>query len=176
MEIENVISLINAVSEAKIMNFQIEEGNFKLTMDKNERKIDSSPSMVYQIPNNYSKNDIQTSPVSFDTPVEETYPIGKQDRNDISKEINNVKKTDNQVDDLKVVKSPIVGTFYSASSPDADDFVKVGDHVKKGQILCVIEAMKLMNDIESDFDGIIQEILVKNEQMVEYNQPLFRII
>lgn len=173
MEIENVISLINAVSKANIMNFQIEEGNFKLTMDKNEKKYDITPNMLYQIPKDLSMNAIDTTPVSLDIPVEEKHPIGKQDRNEIIKELN--KDRDEEVIDLKEVKSPIVGTFYSASSPDANDFVKVGDHVKKGQILCVIEAMKLMNDIESDFDGVIQEILVHNEQIVEYNQPLFRI-
>ena len=69
----------------------------------------------------------------------------------------------------------MVGTFYSAPSPDADDFVKVGDTVKKGQVLGIIEAMKLMNEIESDFDGVVEAILVKNEEVVEYGQPLFRI-
>lgn len=74
-----------------------------------------------------------------------------------------------------VVKSPLVGTFYSSPSPDAEPFVKVGDTVKKGQVLGIIEAMKLMNDIESDFDGEIVEIMVNNKDMVEYDQPLFKI-
>ena len=74
-----------------------------------------------------------------------------------------------------VVLSPLVGTFYSSSSPDAEPFVKVGDTVKKGQVLGIIEAMKLMNEIESDFDGVVEAILVNNEDVVEYGQPLFRI-
>lgn len=74
-----------------------------------------------------------------------------------------------------VVTSPLVGTFYSAASPEDEPFVKVGDKVKKGQKLGIIEAMKLMNDIESDFDGEIVEILVENEGVVEYGQPLFVI-
>ena len=74
-----------------------------------------------------------------------------------------------------VVKSPLVGTFYAAPSEDAAPFVKIGDKVKKGQVLAIVEAMKLMNDIESDFDGEIAEIYVENGQPVEYGQPLFCI-
>ena len=74
-----------------------------------------------------------------------------------------------------LVKSPLVGTFYAAPAEDAEPFVKVGDHVKKGQILAIVEAMKLMNEIESDFDGEVAEIYVENAQAVEYGQPLFRI-
>ena len=75
----------------------------------------------------------------------------------------------------QVVTCPLVGTFYSAPSPDAEDFVKVGDTVKKGQVLGIVEAMKLMNEIESDYDGVVEAILVKDGETVEYGQPLFRI-
>ena len=75
----------------------------------------------------------------------------------------------------KIVVSPLVGTFYAAPSEDAEPFVKVGDIVKKGQTLAIVEAMKLMNEIESDYDGVIEEILVENGQPVEFNQPLFRV-
>lgn len=75
----------------------------------------------------------------------------------------------------KVITSPLVGTFYASSSPDADAFVKVGDTVKKGQVLGIIEAMKLMNEIESEYDGVVEAILANNEEVVEYGQPLFRI-
>ncbi len=75
-----------------------------------------------------------------------------------------------------LVISPTVGVFYAASSPDGKPFVEVGDTVKKGDILCIIEAMKLMNEIPSEMDGTIAEICVSNGQVVEYNQPLFRII
>jgi acetyl-CoA carboxylase biotin carboxyl carrier protein len=74
-----------------------------------------------------------------------------------------------------IVKSPIVGTFYAASSPDADPFVKVGDRVSKGQVLCIVEAMKLMNEIESDFSGEIVKVFVQTGQPVEYGQALFAI-
>ena len=74
-----------------------------------------------------------------------------------------------------VVKSPMVGTFYAKASPTAEAFVKVGSKVKKGDTLCIIEAMKLMNEIESEFDGEIIEILANDDEMVEYGQPLFVI-
>lgn len=75
-----------------------------------------------------------------------------------------------------VVKSPIVGTFYSSPGTDKAPYVKVGDRVKKGQILCIVEAMKLMNEIESEEDGEIAEILVQSNDMVEYGQALFKLI
>jgi acetyl-CoA carboxylase biotin carboxyl carrier protein len=76
---------------------------------------------------------------------------------------------------LITVTSPIVGTFYRAPSPDAEPFVEVGSRVTKGQVLCIIEAMKLMNEIESEVDGIVVKILVENGQPVEYGEPLFLI-
>jgi acetyl-CoA carboxylase biotin carboxyl carrier protein len=73
------------------------------------------------------------------------------------------------------VKSPIVGVFYAASAESADPYVSVGDHVNKGQTLCIIEAMKLMNEITADEDGVISEICVTNGQVIEYGTELFRI-
>ncbi len=74
-----------------------------------------------------------------------------------------------------VIKCPLVGTFYTSPSPEAETFVKVGDQVKKGQIVAIVEAMKLMNEIESEYDGVVEAVLVENESTVEYGQPLFRI-
>jgi acetyl-CoA carboxylase biotin carboxyl carrier protein len=73
------------------------------------------------------------------------------------------------------ITSPIVGTFYSAPAPDAPAFVKVGERVKNGQTVCILEAMKLMNEIQAEYDCEIESILVSNEQKVEYGQPLFRV-
>jgi acetyl-CoA carboxylase biotin carboxyl carrier protein len=78
-------------------------------------------------------------------------------------------------EDLYIVKSPIVGTFYAASSPNAEPFITVGAHVNTGQVLCIIEAMKLMNEIESDVTGEVVRIFVENGQPVEYGEPLFGI-
>ncbi len=77
--------------------------------------------------------------------------------------------------DLKAIKSPIVGTFYRAPAPDAPPYVEVGDIVKPGQVICIVEAMKLMNEIESDITGKIAKVLVKDEEPVEYNQELFLV-
>ena len=96
-----------------------------------------------------------------------------------TKEIKNVEKTEEnqeeKVEDGNIVKSPMVGTFYLKPSPNSDPYVQVGQRVKKGDVLCIIEAMKLMNEIESEWDGEIKEILVKDEEPVEYGKPLFVI-
>jgi acetyl-CoA carboxylase biotin carboxyl carrier protein len=75
-----------------------------------------------------------------------------------------------------IIKSPMVGTFYSKSSPTAKPFVEVGSIVKKGDVLCIVEAMKLMNEIESEYDGKVAEICAKDEEMVDFGKPLFKII
>ena len=81
-----------------------------------------------------------------------------------------------EVKEGNIVKSPMVGTFYSKSSPTSNPYVEVGSEVKKGTVLCIVEAMKLMNEIESEFNGKIVEVLVKDGEAVEYGQPLFRIV
>ncbi len=83
--------------------------------------------------------------------------------------------TPEKIMDGKPIKSPFVGTYYAASSPDAEPFVKIGQRVQKGDTLCIIEAMKIMNEIEAEESGTIQEILVKNEDAVEFDQLLFVI-
>ena len=83
--------------------------------------------------------------------------------------------TDVSNEELKIVKSPMVGTCYSSPSSKEAEFVKVGDKVTKGKTLCIIEAMKLMNEIECEYDGEIVEVCVKNEEMVEFGKPLFKI-
>ena len=89
--------------------------------------------------------------------------------------VESVNAVNDEVQTGSGVKSPLVGTYYAASSPENPPFVKVGDKVSKGQILGIVEAMKLMNEIESEFDGTVKEILVENEQMVEFGQPMFVI-
>lgn len=107
---------------------------------------------------------IQVAPTSMMTPQVATAQIN----------INEQKPVEEKVEGI-TIKSPMVGTFYRASSPDQPPFVQVGSKVKKGDTICIIEAMKLMNEVEAEQDGEIIEILVENEEMVEFDQPIFRI-
>ncbi len=90
-------------------------------------------------------------------------------------ELGAIEETLKDKNNFHFIRSPMVGTFYSAPSPDAPPYVDVGDSVKKGDVVCIIEAMKIMNEIESDIKGEIAEVLISNEEPVEYNQPLFKV-
>lgn len=85
------------------------------------------------------------------------------------------KVDNNELEGVTLIKSPIVGTFYGKPAPDAKPFVVIGDKVHKGQVLCIIEAMKVMNEIESTCDGVVEEICVKDSEIVEFSQVLFKI-
>ena len=105
---------------------------------------------------------------------EVVFTNGSQAQTDTTiNEVTNKEKT--QEDIYKIIKSPRVGTFYSRPAPNKDVFAKVGDIVKKGQVICIVEAMKLMNEIESEFDGEIAEVCIKDGDVVEYGTPLFKI-
>ena len=104
----------------------------------------------------------------------------KNNFSDFSEEMNKTELKVSPVDSssssiANEILSPMPGTFYAAPSPDADAFIKKGAQVKKGDTLCIIEAMKIMNEIEAEHSGVISEILIKNGEPVEYNQPLFKI-
>ena len=100
---------------------------------------------------------------------------GKEDGRNVSRlEPDKVEKK-NDARNVKIVTSPVVGTFYSSSNPDKPSFVSVGSKVKKGDVLCIIEAMKLLNELNSDMDGEIAEVCAENGQVVEYGQTLFKL-
>ena len=105
------------------------------------------------------------------TNIEEQITKEQNNNNAISKEENKEK-----IEEGNIVKSPMIGTFYMKPSPDSDPYVEIGSTVKKGTVLCIIEAMKLMNEIESEYEGKITEIFVKDGEAVDYGKPLFRII
>ena len=155
MDYQQILELVKEVSKAGLTNFEYTEGNIRIAMScpqPEEKIVVPASNLVLQEAAGAGANTVETA-VS-----------AQQEPEQIAEE-----KGGN------VVKSPLVGTFYAAPSEDAQPFVKVGDTVKKGQTLAIVEAMKLMNEIESEFDGVVTEILVENEENVEYGQPLFRI-
>ena len=160
MKVEQVLELVNAVSDSELTEFKYEEDGVKLSLKKTSDRIVQvqAPAAPVAAPV------IAPAPVPAAAPV--SAPAGAEAPAEASAE-----------GELKgnVGKSPLVGTFYAAPAEDADPFVKGGDSVKEGQVLAIVEAMKLMNEIESDFTGTVIEILVENGQAVEYGQPLFVI-
>ena len=149
MEFENLVKLIQAVSDSELTQFSFEEKGVSLTMkkEKKERIIAVENTAAPQVP----IVEVNGNPVNLESTSRETSLDGN------------------------VVKSPLVGTFYVSPSPEEEPFVKVGDTVSKGQVLGSVEAMKLMNEIESEFDGVVKQILVSNEDVIEFGQPLFVI-
>ena len=155
MEMEKMIELIDAVSKSDLTGFKYEEEGIKLHLSKRENTCYVTENLSAPV------NAVTTSAAEIKKAAEgdkisgpsaEEIPVGN------------------------VVESPLVGTFYAAPAEDAESFVKVGDRVEKGQTLGIVEAMKLMNEIESDYSGTVAEILVNNQEGVEYGQPLFRIV
>ncbi|QOV19442.1 acetyl-CoA carboxylase biotin carboxyl carrier protein [Blautia liquoris] len=155
MEFEKIIKLVECVSASGLTSFQYESGGEKIILECKNQDNRMTP-VGSTVVSNMPLWDLQAKGQTL-----QSQPVVPSREDDESGNI---------------VKSPLVGTFYSASSEEADDFVSVGDHVKKGQILAIVEAMKLMNEIESDFEGEVAEIYVKNHEAVEYGQPLFRIV
>lgn len=146
MEIENLLKLIDTVSRSELTGFRYEENGVKLNLSKKKEKIQTVQSVFEPIM------------------AEKKVPASEADKVEEPTDIEG-----------EIISSPLVGTYYEAPAEGANPFVKVGDIVKKGQTLAIIEAMKLMNEIESECDGVIKEIMVSNGQPVEFGQPLFRI-
>ena len=180
MEVKDIIKLMQAVSENGLTSFELEEGDTKLSIKKKAEgphtvdfKIDNNmPAMAAAMQAQAAGAMMAANAAQF-TAAQPAIPAAAPAAAPQGEAAQESGGSDIQSD--KVVKSPLVGTFYSAQSPDAEPFVKVGDTVKKGQVLGIIEAMKLMNEIESEYDGVVEAILVENEEVVEYGQPLFRI-
>jgi acetyl-CoA carboxylase biotin carboxyl carrier protein len=147
MEYEKIKQLMEDMGNSKLTSIDIDfPDGTKISMKKEEKQV--------VVENVSTKQSVNVEKVQTTQKIEEKVET---------------------VEDGNVVKSPMVGTFYSKPSPDSDSYVKVGQRVKKGDVLCIIEAMKLMNEIESEFDGEVVEILVKDEDTVEYGKPLFVI-
>ena len=155
MEFENLLTLIKTVSDSELTEFSYEESGTCIHLKKKKETVvvagNTSTVPVIGLENTQTENQ------------------------SVLKEADIVQQKQGEPEG-QIVKSPLVGTFYAAPSEDAEPFVNTGDPVKKGQTLAIVEAMKLMNEIESDFDGKVAEVYVENGQAVEYGQPLFRIV
>jgi acetyl-CoA carboxylase biotin carboxyl carrier protein len=154
MDYKEIQELIQKVNESGLYSFEVESEGTHIKMSKGPEQVLIGNTTV-------AKETIEK-------------PLTTSAKAPIVTETTGVQETVKE-ENLHVIKSPIVGTFYASASPDKPNYVSVGSAVKKGSILCILEAMKLMNEIESDIDGEIVEVLVKTEDMVEYGQPLFKI-
>lgn len=148
MEYDKIKQLMEDMGKSNIEELEIEfpEG-MKISMKKNVAIVPAQQVVAQQSTNIPVVQSIQT-----------TQPIQEEPK-----------------EEYKEIKSPMVGTFYSKPSPDKEEFVKVGDKVKKGQVVCIIEAMKLMNEIEAEFDGEVVEVCLNDGDAVEYGKPLFKL-
>ncbi len=146
MDLEKIAGLVKIIEDSSLKEFTYKEGEVKITMSK----LDHPPIVAAGVP---------AMPGMGIPSVTAT-----------------VREKEGDVEEESLfITSPIVGTFYSAAAPDVPAFVRVGDRVKEGQTVCILEAMKLMNEIQCEYDCEIEAVLVSNEQKVEYGQPLFRV-
>lgn len=163
MELDKVITLIQAVSDSALTGFILEEGNLHLELQKvpysGVQVVEKTKASFQEV--SHTANVLEQTSVKEECLKENV--TGKQE------------KSEEEVPIGTPVCSPLVGTFYSAPSEGEAPFVRVGDRVTKGQVLGIIEAMKLMNEIECEQDGVVTAILVENGEMVEYGQKLFFI-
>ena len=156
MDLRKLKKLIDLVEESGITELEVTEGEEKVRIAKNPNVV---AQQTYMVP--------QAAPVAGAAPV--AMRKKSVDLDDLEDE--------EEDDDEKghVVKSPMVGTFYRSASPGSDAFVEVGSTVQRGQTLCIVEAMKLFNELEADFPCVIEEVLLENAQPVEYGAKLFRV-
>ncbi len=154
MELKEIKEIIELVSKKGFTEFEVRKGGFKL-------KICSSSNQRTIVTPSQQMEDVKNETIAV--PVEKAV-TQLSSQNEVKSE-----------KELYKVKSPIVGTFYRSPSPTAEPFVKIGSQIKQGTVLCIIEAMKLMNEIESDVIGEIVEVYVENNQPVEYGQLLFGV-
>jgi len=161
---EQIKELIEMVAQHRLAGVELDQTGFRL-------KVDGYPAASLAVPS------VAASPASAASapalPVAEKAPVSPSAAAAPAPVAEKAPEVEAEVGE--VMNSPIVGTFYRATNPQSPPFVEVGQRVTKGQVLCIIEAMKLMNEIESDFDGVVGQIFPQNAQPVEFGEPLFRI-
>lgn len=165
MDQQSIKTLIELVDKSNIGEVKIEQGNFKLTI----RHKDYHPKGIVQT--------VAPSPTIYASApvISEKSPVVSDSETDSKKEEKEENNPSEDTSKYIAVKSPMIGTFYRSSSPELDPFVKVGDIVKKGDVLGIIEAMKLFNEIESEYSGTIVKVLIDNATAIEYDQTLLLI-
>jgi acetyl-CoA carboxylase biotin carboxyl carrier protein len=170
MNTKELKSILQAFREHEVSELTLETPDYKLTVKRGgevqyvpaSAPVPTQSQAVAPAASSVNSAPVSTSaPTLLDSLAPAPSPKAEAPREDTSKYVE--------------VKAPIVGTFYRAASPDAEPFVKEGDTVRKGQVLCIIEAMKLMNEIESEVAGVVRKILVSNAEPIEYGQALFLI-
>jgi acetyl-CoA carboxylase biotin carboxyl carrier protein len=165
-DIEDLRQLIEFLKRHQVAEFDIDRGDLKLRLKFNPpENAPSGLSELAQLLRSAPKPVAQAAAAAtHGAAVSGSNPIPAAATEPVA-----------QAEELHIVKSPIVGTYYGSPSPGASAFVSPGDHVEKGQVICIVEAMKLMNEIESDASGEIVKCLVSNGQAIEFGQPLFSI-
>jgi len=160
---EQIKELIDLVRERQLQGVEIERSGFRL-------KIDGRPAEAITVVTDGVKPEARNAVSQGSVAVA---PAGGAAASVIEEA---AEAAEAELAGVHVLRSPIVGTFYTSPSPDAEPYVRAGDRVKRGQVLCIVEAMKLMNEIESDEDGVIEKAFPKNAQPVEFGEPLFAIV
>ncbi|WP_110927479.1 acetyl-CoA carboxylase biotin carboxyl carrier protein [Bacillus massiliglaciei] len=158
MKVQEIREIIKLIDQSNITEFVFEQDGSKITMKKAEANVvqyTAAPQPAEMIA---APAAVSAAPAPAAKPAEAP-----------------AAETEKQADNLHTINSPMVGTFYESSSPEASAYVKVGDKVSADSIVCIVEAMKLFNEIEAEVNGEIVEVLVKDGQLVEYGQPLFKV-
>ncbi len=162
LKIQEIRELIKLIDQSSINEFEYEQEGAKITMKKGageQPEVQQTPQAVTQ------------APVQAEVPQQKPQTVEEKTEPKSEDE-----KPGKEMDEsLHKIESPMVGTFYASPTPDEDSYVKTGDKVSNDSIVCIIEAMKLFNEIEAEVNGEIVEILVENGQLVEYGQPLFLV-
>ena len=172
MEIQDILALVQAVADNGLTELKVDDGNVKLSLKKEHPVVNV---VAGNTGAGAAGAEMQVAGVQM--PDFGSFGAAGGAAQETGNAVANTGAAAKTapINSDKIVVSPLVGTFYSSASPEAESFVKVGDTVKKGQVLGIVEAMKLMNEIESEYDGVVEEVMVGNEEVVEYGQPLFRI-
>lgn len=173
-KLNEIRELIRLLDETSIAEFEVESGETKLTIKKSPVVgVQAVSSPASPLP---AVAAVAPAPVA-DAPAPAPASVSAEKATQPAKESaeKEAPKTDVNDDNLVKIVSPMVGTFYRAPAPDADPYVKIGDKVDEKTIVCIVEAMKLMNEIEAEVRGEIVDILVENGQLVEYGQPMFLV-